>query len=286
MVHLNAICRALDFVEANLTNEIAVADMAAAASYSLYHFCRTFNRVVHHTPYDYLMRRRLSESARQLLKTDRRIIDIAFEYQFNNPETFSRAFKRMFGVQPSQWKGGNGSGYPRLLPRLTREYLQHINQGSLLTPSLRELGPLRLIGVMTLTRRLPAVVPELWEALARQLERAGIAPATRHAYGITWFPEGWEARGLLHMTAVEAPLDPAESALVVKTLAAQRCACFTHRGSRRDLAHSLDYIHRTWLPRSGERLASSMLIERHTAGWEGCQEAETEFEWQLYIPIA
>ena len=39
---LAAICRALDFVEANLREEIAVADMADAAGYSLYHFCRTF----------------------------------------------------------------------------------------------------------------------------------------------------------------------------------------------------------------------------------------------------
>ena len=108
MSQLTAICRALDFVEEHLSQEITVADMGAAACYSPYHFSRTFNRVVHHTPYDYLMRRRLSESARQLLETDKKIIDIALEYGFNNPETYSRAFKRMFGVQPSQWRGGEG----------------------------------------------------------------------------------------------------------------------------------------------------------------------------------
>ena len=116
MSHLTAICRAVDFVEDNLTEVITVADMAAAASYSLYHFSRTFNHVVHHTPYDYFMRRRLSESARQLAETDRKIIDIALDYQFNNPETYSRAFRRMFGVQPSRWKDHqlwtNGCSYP------------------------------------------------------------------------------------------------------------------------------------------------------------------------------
>jgi transcriptional regulator GlxA family with amidase domain len=35
--HLTAICRALDFVEDNLKEEITVADMADAAVYSLYH---------------------------------------------------------------------------------------------------------------------------------------------------------------------------------------------------------------------------------------------------------
>jgi len=35
-------------------------------------------------------RRRLSESAHDLAHTDKKIIEIACDYQFNNPETFSR----------------------------------------------------------------------------------------------------------------------------------------------------------------------------------------------------
>ena len=101
---LQAIHTALQYIEDHLHDEIAVADIAAATGYSLYHFIRTFNQAVHHTPYDYLMRRRLSEAACALLDSDDRIIDIALDYQFNNHETFSRAFKRMFDTQPSQWR--------------------------------------------------------------------------------------------------------------------------------------------------------------------------------------
>ena len=95
-----AIASALVLVEQGLKDDIRVADMAVAAGYSLYHFCRVFNAIVHHTPYDYLMRRRLSESALCLLETDWNVADIAFEYQFNSHEAYSRAFKRMFGVPP------------------------------------------------------------------------------------------------------------------------------------------------------------------------------------------
>jgi AraC family transcriptional regulator len=170
--HLNAICSALDFVERNLTEEITIADMAAAAAYSLYHFSRTFNRVVHHTPYDYLIRRRVSESARELHATDRKIIDVALEYQFNNPETYSRAFKRVLGVQPRQWKDLGRPDERLLLPRLTRDYLEHINRLGHLRPVLKRLKPLRLVGVMTLVQDAPVVAPQLWELLARELERA------------------------------------------------------------------------------------------------------------------
>ena len=152
MSHLTAISRALDFVEDNLKREITVADMANAAGYSLYHFSRTFNSVVHHTPYDYLMRRRLSESARDLVETDGRIIDIAFDFGFNSPETFSRAFKRMFDVQPHQWRKREWIDERLLMPRLTLEHIEHINKGEYLRPVLREKDAFSVTGVMSLVR--------------------------------------------------------------------------------------------------------------------------------------
>ncbi len=131
-----AIYSAIEFVEEYLRDEISVGDIAASAGYSLYHFIRVFNQVVHHSPYDYLMRRRLSEAALELLSGDRRIIDISLDYCFQNHETFSRAFKRMFAMQPSQWRAKENRQNSLLLPCLTMEYLQHINGKSFLCPRL------------------------------------------------------------------------------------------------------------------------------------------------------
>lgn len=57
------ILRAVEFIELNLREPVSIKDAADAAGYSLYHFCRVFNSVIHHSPYDYIMRRRLSEAA-------------------------------------------------------------------------------------------------------------------------------------------------------------------------------------------------------------------------------
>ena len=92
---LQAICAAIQFIESHLCDPITVADAAAAAGYSLYHFIRSFNQMVQHTPYDYLMRRRLAVAACELLETERRVIDIALYFQFNNHETFTRGFRRV-----------------------------------------------------------------------------------------------------------------------------------------------------------------------------------------------
>ncbi len=101
---LENIAASLGHIEKNLTSHCSVADMAEAANYSLFHFSRLFNKYVQLSPYDYLIRRRLSRAAEMLINSTVNIIDIALEFQFNTPEGFSRAFRRMFGINPSRYR--------------------------------------------------------------------------------------------------------------------------------------------------------------------------------------
>jgi AraC family transcriptional regulator len=305
------IAEAVDFIEAHLKADIAVADMAEAVSYSVYYFCRMFNRVTHHTPYDYLMRRRLSEAARALLQTDRKIIDIAFDYQFNSPETFSRAFKRVFGTPPSQVRRQGRVDGRRLMPRLTRAHIEHINQayaagrdvegyavgggvegyavgrgieGTYLRPVLEERDAFWVAGVMTWVRQDRAVVSELWDLLVRELARGGGAPASGDYYGIAYSPGDWEGRGFLYMAGIEVQgRQIAAPALVLKRVPALRCARFVHKGPTRDLPLTLDYVYHTWLPKSGERLTSSLIVEGY--GREVGDLDSEEAERAIYVPI-
>ncbi len=283
MPHLTAINKAVDFIEGNLKQDIAVADVAAAASYSLYHFCRTFNRVVHHTPYDYLMRRRLSESARELVESDKKIIEIALDYQFNSPETYSRAFKRMFGIQPYRWKKRARLDGRSLMPRFTPRHIKHINKGDYLRPVLQERGVLHVAGVMTLIKDDQAVLAQLWQVLSQKVGELE-AREPRNYYGIAWYPQDWETRGFFYMTALEVESPRAASpALAVKTIPALKYTRFIHKGPRRDLELTLDYVYQTWLPKSGESLAYPLEIERY--GAEVGDVEQRESEWEVYIPI-
>jgi len=276
--------KAIEFIEDSLKEDITVADIADAVSYSLYHFCRMFNRVIHHTPYDYLIRRRLSESARELVETDEKIIEIAFGYRFNSPETYSRAFKRMFGVQPYQWRKQRSIDRRSLMSRLTLEHIEHINKGDYLKPVLEERDAFQVAGVMTLVKDDQGVIPQLWDTLAQELEGIKDTGMTRGYYGIACYPRDWQERGHLYMAAVEVEsLDILGSALVVKTMPASKCARFVHKGPYKDLRLTLDYIYQTWLPKSGKRLASSFEIEYYEQDFRRPDNEESETE--IYIPI-
>ncbi len=296
MSQLTAVGEALDFVERHLKEEIAVADMADAAGYSLYHFCRVFNGLVHHTPYDYLMRRRLSQSARSLLETNWQIIDIAFEYQFNSHETYSRAFKRMFGVPPSHYRARHSepSAPPdrRLwMPRLTLAYLRHINQSDGLKPTLIEKDTLHLIGLMSLIQdKDTATISQLWQILGQaliHLEDGDLSPCHEH-YGVTWHPSAERRDTCFYLAAIEAsfPADQVYSSLVAKTLPPLTYARFEHRGPRSALDLTRGYIYHTWLPQSDVALAPlemEMEIEYH--GRDAPPSAHEAGPWEILIPI-
>jgi AraC family transcriptional regulator len=262
MPDLASICRAIDFVEGNLQQPITVAAMAASAGYSLYYFCRVFNQVTHHTPYDYLIRRRLSESARVLLGTEKKIIDIALDYQFSGPETFSRAFKRMFDTQPSQMrKVGHVEGH-RLMQRLTLAHLQHIQDRMTTRPELVERGPMRLHGLMTLVRDGQADRERLWRLVDRELGRIEADVQPQAYYGVASFPLGWESDGFPYLAAFQSEGSASEATnLVHKALPGTSLSRFVHCGDWKDLSLSLDYIYSTWLPKTGTRPWQLWIIE-------------------------
>lgn len=284
MPDIAQISKAIDFVEDNLREAITVADMADAASYSLYHFCRTFNGATHHTPYDYLMRRRLSESARDLLQTDGKIIDIALNYRFNSHETFSRAFKRMFGLQPNRLRKQGSIDKRRLMPRLTRAHIRHISKGPYLRPVLEKKEDLQVAGVMTLVKDDRTVISELWKVLSRELETKEPAVAPKSYYGITHYPQDWEERGLLYMAAYEIPEpDTVDTALVIKTVPALEYARFIHKGPRSEVPLTLDYVYHTWVPKSDRNLSYRLVVEHYGQGFKDLDHEEAETE--IYIPI-
>lgn len=116
---ITGIQRAIDYIEANLTQEIDYEEAAKQAYSSFFHFQRVFSILCGYTVGDYVRMRRLSLAAEELGHTDRKIIDIALKYGYDSPESFSRAFVRFHAVTPSAARhGANVKSFSRLSVKL------------------------------------------------------------------------------------------------------------------------------------------------------------------------
>lgn len=96
--------QAITHLESHLTAPTSIEAAAAQVGYSRYHFSRLFLTVTGITPVAYLRKRRLTEAARELATSSKRILDIALDYQFQSQEAFTRSFKQEFGVSPGLYR--------------------------------------------------------------------------------------------------------------------------------------------------------------------------------------
>ena len=103
MTYFNRLNKAINFIEENLKEPLALEQIAKHAGFSLYHFHRIFHSLVGDSLKEYIRKRRLSCAAHELNYSARNITDIAFDYQYSTPESFSRAFKKLFAVNPSKF---------------------------------------------------------------------------------------------------------------------------------------------------------------------------------------
>ena len=117
---IQGIQRAIDYVEANITEDIDFEEAARQAYSSSFHFQRVFGILCGLSLGDYIRMRRLSLAGEELSKGNAKIIDIALKYGYDTPESFSRAFTRFHGITPSEAKhGGNARIFTPLSVKLT-----------------------------------------------------------------------------------------------------------------------------------------------------------------------
>lgn len=102
--------RVLVHVQANLEEDLALGSLARLAGLSPFHFERQFSRLVGETVKQYTQRLRLERAAIRLLLHRSRVLDIALDCGFQGPETFTRAFRRRYGLSP---RGYRQRGFPR-----------------------------------------------------------------------------------------------------------------------------------------------------------------------------
>lgn len=94
----------LEYIENNIAGDISVDDIARDCYISVSSLQKKFKYVFNMTVKDYILRRRFTCAARDLVTTDESILDIALRYGYSNHESFTRGFQRIWDVSPSEYR--------------------------------------------------------------------------------------------------------------------------------------------------------------------------------------
>jgi AraC family transcriptional regulator len=164
-------------IQQNLDTDLNLDQLSASYGYSPYHFHRIFTDLVGETPKKYVQRLRMEKAAYKLWITGNTVIDVGFSVGFSNHETFTRAFRRFFGVSPRQFRA---DGLIRRSEHLQAQKSWRPDDCFLSPVRFESLRPMSLLSIRHLGDYLE--IPEafsagdnLWNPLIEWAERNRIA---------------------------------------------------------------------------------------------------------------
>ncbi|MBV8049516.1 MAG: GyrI-like domain-containing protein [Paludibacterium sp.] len=244
--------RVFDYIDHHLDEDLSLDLLSQVANFSKFHFQRQFTDYCGISVSRYIQLVRMKRASYRLAFNPlERIIDIALEAGFENPESFSRAFKHLFGQTPSQFRANPAwedwcqrYHQHRRKRKLNREVtivdypttalavLEHVGSPHQINHSVRRFIEWRAqTGLAQGDGSL---------ALGIAYDNPETTPAQTFRFGIA--------------RSVEAPVPPNHHGVVNKTLPGGRCAVLRHTGAHEGLCEQVPYLYRDWLPQSGEEL--------------------------------
>jgi AraC family transcriptional regulator len=280
-----AVLRSLDAIERDLKRPIALHALARRAGFSLWHFHRIFADQTGESLGSYIRKRRLTAAAEDLARSERSVLDIALDYQFESHAAFTRAFRAAFDSSPSSFRRTGQLAWLRTRPEITPARFATLSIQTTMKPTLLELPALHLLGLST--RFIPPmspgadnidVIPKLYARFCPMLSKLP-PPRDQYIYGAARCPADEDLRHpdeREYLASINVgPEVKAPPSMTLWRIPAGTYACFTHRGPVSRLGETINYAFGTWLPRSGFAHADGPNLdrqdERFRDGGEGCE---------------
>lgn len=96
--------KVLNYIEKHFTEDISVDSIAEHFGYSRDYLIKKFKKIVHETPHNYILSRRITYAKDLLDKRELSIKEISKETGFNSESNFCVAFKRMTKTTPKEYQ--------------------------------------------------------------------------------------------------------------------------------------------------------------------------------------
>lgn len=286
MTNKDVVLKAVTYIESNLKTEIDVFKVSREVCYSLYHFIRLFQSVTGYSPKNYIQQRRLTEAVHDLRNTDKKIVDIAYDFQFGSHESFSRAFRKQFNINPSEIRNGYSLSVLPLVTPITADYIYQSDKVRCIPPELVELPETTLVGISFFISDDTEItdLSKEWARFINEIQTVRNKTTPERYYQVQYWSENQEIGGLFFFTGVEVieaiDLNPL---FVVKTIPKGKYLRFIHKGLSNKVGYTYKFIYNQFLPDTEYKLTKPLNFEFYGERYKGpCNE---QSESDIFIPV-
>lgn len=278
----------IDYIEEHITEEISLDILAYASGYSQYHMHRMFTGLVGITLHQYIKRRQLTEAAKSLIFTDKRIIEIALDAGYESQQAFTLAFKDMYKQAPQRFRH-NRQFRPIQLKFEVSENLTILKGDRIMDIEVIEKGEINLVGYKANTKKGFFVIPRLWHKLHKEKNSIKNRMDLDYVVGIndysddSIFKENHPAFEYHAAVEVSKP-EGIASDMSVLTLPAGKYVVFIYNGKAKDsMQPVMDYIYKEWFPQSNCQLNNKARVDFIRYGEKTDDKGNNRIE--VWVPI-
>jgi AraC family transcriptional regulator len=270
-----------DYIEQHLGEVLDVEQLSRVASFSKFHFHRQFSMYAGIGVSAYVRMVRLRHASfRLVFRKQQRITDIALDVGFDNPESFSRAFRQAFGQSPSQFRK-----QPQWQPWKEQFRLPPTKRSKKLEVKIVDFVETR-IAVLE-HRGPPEKVNDSVLLFIDWRKQSGLSPIkSSRTFGVVYDdpntvePEKFRF-DICGEVADKVPANP--QGVKRGTIPGGRCAVVRHKGPHERLGESIYFLYRDWLPGSGEELRDARLFFHYLN--LRSEVADHELMTDIYLPL-
>lgn len=138
---INHIQNCIDYIENHLTDKIDYKVLEKQECFSFYNIQKAFSLICGISIGEYVRKRRLTLAGNDLKNKKNKVIDVALKYEYDTPESFSRAFKSFHGIPPSKVNDFSVlNSFSRLNVKL------ELSESPELSYEIKELPQIKLVG--------------------------------------------------------------------------------------------------------------------------------------------
>lgn len=113
-IYKDRINRVFQYIDENLDADLSLKTVSEVAFFSPFHFHRIFKFITNETLKGYVKRKKIEKAALDLLHKNKAIHEIAHNCGFSDLSAFSKAFKKFYDVNPTEFKKQNANRYKRI----------------------------------------------------------------------------------------------------------------------------------------------------------------------------
>ncbi|MDE6875671.1 MAG: AraC family transcriptional regulator [Lachnospiraceae bacterium] len=146
MNNFSRISEALKYIDGHLDETITLEGLAEKFFLSPFYFHKLFSMVVGKSLAAYIRDRRVLSACRQLCDTKKTILDIALDCGFRSPAAFSRTFRQVQGMSPSEYRAQGCRPVIVTAGELIMKFTNRLRGGILLNPNIIKRGKMIIAG--------------------------------------------------------------------------------------------------------------------------------------------